>query len=380
MKKKYKLKKSAIIVSILLIIIIIILISFIISLFKSKSYSLEYSIDNYDISENYNNEKKYYYYEITNNENKYNFIYKAPYNKEKKLIYEIKEYQDEDYTCLVVKSNYINSYPLCSSKESNIDYHLINDKLKEELSDYFTITKELNEKYENYTIYNKDNQIFIWSYKGFNYISKDNNKFIKIFDKDIYEIPLATKINNYILIPDYQQEHYFNKIYIIDLDTLETEEWPLKYEISFDSYILGTNDKSIYLIDKKDKIEYELVPHKKKMRIIAKSNNQGTIYENGQISKVSMTKLANQEQSFIYKEDYKYQLINNNLYLSYIDSSIKIQISNKKIDTIIYTNEANVYYLIDDTLYRYNPKYGEIKLVKYSEWQFNYKNLIFINN
>jgi DNA-binding LytR/AlgR family response regulator len=40
----------------------------------------------------------------------------------------------------------------------------------------------------------------------------------------------------------------------------------------------------------------------------------------------------------------------------------------------------NVYYLIEDTLYRYNLKYGETKIIKYSEWNINYKNLIFINN
>lgn len=380
MKRKYKLKKSAIIVLVLLILIIVSLIFLLISVFKTKSYSLEYNIDNYEISENYNNEGNYYYYEISNNNLKYNFIYKSSYNKEKKLIKEIKEYQDEDYLCLIVRSNYIESYPLCSYKDSYIDYHLISETLQEKLSDYYTEPKIVEEKYENYNIFNQNEQLLLWSYKGFNYFNKDKTEFIKIFNKDIYEIPLATKINNYILIPDYEQEYYFNKVYLLNLETLKVEEWNLKYEISFDSYVLGTNDKSIYLIDKKNKREYELVPHKKKMRIVAKSNNQATIYEEGQISKVSLTKLINKEQTFTYKENYKYQLINNQLYLSYLDSSNKIKVSNQKIDTIISTYEENVYYLIDDTLYKYNLKYGEVKLIQYSDWEFNYKNLIFINN
>lgn len=380
MKRKYKLKKSAIIILVLLILIIVSLIFLLISVFKTKSYSLEYNIDNYEISENYNNEGNYYYYEISNNNLKYNFIYKSSYNKEKKLIKEIKEYQDEDYLCLIVRSNYIESYPLCSYKDSYIDYHLISETLQEKLSDYYTEPKIVEEKYENYNIFNQNEQLLLWSYKGFNYFNKDKTEFIKIFNKDIYEIPLATKINNYILIPDYEQEYYFNKVYLLNLETLKVEEWNLKYEISFDSYVLGTNDKSIYLIDKKNKREYELVPHKKKMRIVAKSNNQATIYEEGQISKVSLTKLINKEQTFTYKENYKYQLINNQLYLSYLDSSNKIKVSNQKIDTIISTYEENVYYLIDDTLYKYNLKYGEVKLIQYSDWEFNYKNLIFINN
>lgn len=380
MKKKYKLKKGAIIVLVLIIILIIVLISLIMSIFKTKSYSLEYNIDEYEISENYNNESNYYYYEISKEELNYNFLYETSYQKEKKLIKEVKEYNDGDYNCITIRSNYIKAYPQCSYKNKYIDYHLTSDKMKEKLSDYFTMPKIKEEKYENYTIYNDDEKIFIWSYKGFNYLNNGKIEFIKIFDKDIYEIPLATKINNYIIVPDYEQEHYFNKIYIINLDTTQVEEWKLKHEISFDSYIQGTNDKSIYLIDKKSKKQYELVPHKKKMRIIAKANNQATVYENGKLSKESLNKLVTKEQKFTYNKNYNYELLKKILYLSYIDSTNKIKISNNKIDTIIDTYKDNVYYLIGDTLYKYNQKYGEIKLITYSEWEFNYKNLIFINN
>ena len=178
--------------------------------------------------------------------------------------------------------------------------------MKEKLSDYFVYPKIVEEKYENYKIHNQNEKILIWSYKGFNYLNKDKVEFIKIFNKDIYEIPLATKINNYIVIPDYEQEHYFNKLYILNLDTLEVDKWNLKYEISFDSYIQGINDKSIYLIDKKSKKQYELVPHKKKMRIIAKQNGQATKYEKGKISKVSINKLITKEQTFNYEKNYCY--------------------------------------------------------------------------
>ena len=48
MKKKYKLKKSAKIAFIILLVVIILII-FIIKKSSSKSYSLEYKIDDYDI-------------------------------------------------------------------------------------------------------------------------------------------------------------------------------------------------------------------------------------------------------------------------------------------------------------------------------------------
>ena len=136
MKKKYRLKKSAIIILISSLTILIALTCFIISLLKTKSYSVEYNLDEYEISENYNSEKKYYYYEITNDKTKYNFIYQSEYLKEKKLIKEIKEYNDEKYTCITIRSDYITSYPMCTYQKKLIDYHLVSEKMQEKIADY----------------------------------------------------------------------------------------------------------------------------------------------------------------------------------------------------------------------------------------------------
>ena len=380
MKKKYRLKKSAIIILVSSLIILIALISFIISLLKTKSYSVEYNLDEYEISENYNSEKKYYYYEITNSKNKYNFIYQSEYLKEKKLIKEIKEYNDEKYTCITIRSDYVTSYPMCSYQNKLIDYHLVSEKMQTKIADYYKETKILDKEEKNYHIFNNDNELLLWSYKGFNIINKSGIKYVEIFDKDIYEIPLATKINNYIFIPDYEQEYTFNKIYLLNLENNKVETWKIKHDISFDSYILGTNEKSIYLIDQKNKIEYELVPHKQKMRIIANKNKKGIIYEKGNINRISMNKLINKKHAFTYDRLYNFNLKNSELYMTYIDSNLTTKVSNKKIDTIISINDESVYYLIDNTLYRYNQKYGEVKIISYADWEFNYKNLIFIND
>ena len=49
MKRRYKLKKKALIVLILIFLITIYLISLLISHIKNKSYSLEYNIDDYKV-------------------------------------------------------------------------------------------------------------------------------------------------------------------------------------------------------------------------------------------------------------------------------------------------------------------------------------------
>ncbi len=377
MKKKYRLKKSAITI----LVIFIFLISFLIlSLFNTKSYSVEYNIFEYDISENYDKEKQIYYFEITKNDITYPFVYESEYQKERKIIKDIKEYKEDNYTCLKVDGSLVKAYPLCSYKKQLIDYHLVPDSIKEKISEYLKTPSLIEKKDNHYEIYNSEEKLLVWSYKGFNYITGDKIKKINIFKDDIYEIPLATKINNCIFIPDYEQKYNFNKAYILNLENLEVEEWNLKHEISFDSYILGTHDRSIYLIDKKNKVEYELVPSKKKMRTIAKKNQQGTLYNKNSTHTEPMSKLVTQEYTFTYERIYNYILENDKLYLTYLDNNTKIKVTDQNITSLVYQNNDNVYYLIEDTLYRYNLKYGEVKLMKYGEWNINYKNLIFINN
>lgn len=378
MKKKYRLKKSAI--TVLVIFIFLISLILLLSLFNSKSYSIEYNIFDYEISENYDKEKKLYYIEITKDKITYPIVYKSEYLKEKKIIKDVKEYSKDDYKCLTISSSLIKTYPVCSIKKEIIDYHLIPEELQTKISDYYSSQKSTEKQLGHYELYNKNTEMLIWSYKGFNHIKDGKLKFIEIFEEDIYEIPLATKINDYIFVPDYEQKYNFNKVYIINLNTLKVDSWKLKYDISFDSYILGTNNKSIYLVDKKNKIEYELVPEKQKMRILAKGNQQGILYNKGTIQKELISKLSTKNYSFTYDNIYNYTLHNKNIYLNYLDTSIKTKISNQEITDIVYTKDDNVYYLVDNTLYRYNPKYGETKIVKYQEWSINYKNLIFIKD
>ena len=116
------------------------------------------------------------------------------------------------------------------------------------------------------------------------------------------------------------------------------------------------------------------------MRKIAKNDENGIIYVNGEEKSITLNKLITSEESFIYKNLYHYSLENNTLYLTYLDKEDKIKISNNKVKDIVYVNKDNVYYLVEDTLYKYNIQNGEIKLITYSEWNFNYKNLIFIND
>lgn len=376
--KKYKIKNSVKIIAILIILLLIIII-FLSSCDTSKSYSLEYNIDQYDISENYDINRNLYYYQITSNNKKYDFVYKSELLEDNRLLKKIKEYSNGDDTCITIKSDFIKTTPLCTRKSNQISYHLVNEKLKKELSDYYKSKESINKKINNYTLYSNEN-ILIWNYKGFNYIKNKKNTNIKLFKEDIYEISAATHINEYILIPNYEQKYNFNELYIINLKTLKVDKWEINYDISFNCYINGVNDKSVFLTDIKNEIQYELVPHKKKMRIVGKKNKDGIVYIDGKEEKISMNELLKNDIHFTSSNPYKYILEKNNIYLSYADSKLKTKITDKKVDKIIAVKDKNVYYLIDNILYKYDSEYGETKVIEYEEWQYNDINPIFINN
>ena len=116
------------------------------------------------------------------------------------------------------------------------------------------------------------------------------------------------------------------------------------------------------------------------MRIVGTSSKNGLIYQNGKVSKVSMNYLTTKEEHFTDTSLYNYYLNKNKLYLKYLDNNESMLVSSKKITQIVKVTEDTVYYLIDDTLYFYNPLYGETKVIKYSDWQYNYDNMIFIDN
>ena len=218
---------------------------------------------------------------------------------------------------------------MCNNGKQNVDYHLVDDKLKDELQDYYKEQSEKKEKIDNYIIYNNE-KMFIWNYKGFNYINDNQITKINLFKKDIYDIPLATKINEYILLPDYEQNYNFNKFYIINTKNLEIEEWEINYDISFNSYINGINYKSIYLTDIKNEKQYEIVPHKKRMRVVGNKYKDGIQYIHGKEEKVPMSELINKKINFISNNPYVYKVENKELYLNYSENNINTKKSSSQ--------------------------------------------------
>lgn len=365
-----KLRKKRVVMLLSVLIIVLVIIG---NLVKEKHYEVEYSINGYTIVENYSD--KIYTFRISNDNNSFSFLENIKYVKKHKLINDIEVVDENDETCLILESSYFSYNPLCVINDEEVDYHLVSEKMKEKLN--LGVSKEVEEKdYNSIKINNLLNYNYlVWNYKDFELISNKEIKTINVFDNDAYDIPLTKIVNNYLLIADYNSKYSFNKFYVINLLKGTKDEFKIKDDISFDSYVLGSYDESIYLVDKKNKIEYEIVPHKKKIRIVGTENKQGIILTSNGFEKISLAKLVSKEYSFYDNNKYDYKIIDNKLYQVINDD--KLLVSNKKIKDIITIKKDTVLYLVNDTLYLYNNFYGETKVMSNFEWNFNYKNNIY---
>lgn len=362
----------------LLLIIFLIITFLLLIIFKDNSYSKVYDIDEYKVTEEFNDKQSYYYFQIKYNSLDYELLINRKYSGEK-LITNITKYSEKEELCLVLELKIGNPTLVCSKDNKLINWNLISDNLKDKIPS--ELIKEYSENSyteKDITIFNNiASKIYIWNYKGFDIIENGKLKTLNIFDDDVYDTNLIAKVNNYIIIPNYNQKYNFNKIIILNTKTDEIEEWELNYEISYDSYVMGSYENSIYLVDTKNKIQYELVPHKQKARIIATKNSQGLVYKK-EWQKMTVNKMINNKETFTFNIIYNYQISNHILHLSYINSPNTIQVTNNQVDKIVAINDNEVYYLSQNKLFYFNIYDGEKLLAQKEEWLFNNENKVFI--
>ena len=367
--KKIRIKKIYKIIFLSLILIILI------SRYN-HNYNIAYVIDSVKIKEVYNKKDNIHLVKAIKNNQEYSFIVSS---KKKKIVKKVVFYNKNNITCLNIIGNKIGTTPVCYQDSKLIDIHLLNNS---DVNNYFNIKyKEANNPKSIYNIkvYGYNNLNFLlWNYKDFIFLNKNVHKKIKTINKDVYNLKIIERINNLLLLADYNQEYSFNHFIIINMDDGKKYTWKIDYEISMDSYILGKYKNSIFLVDKKNKVEYELVPHYKKIRIVGNKNRDGIIYDNG-FKNISISRLINNELSFKKTQAYNYIVNDGKLYLSLFNSKKNTLISNNDNIKIVDQIDDSVYYLSQDKLYTYNLKDGEMLLMEYFEWNFNNDKMAFIN-
>ena len=362
-------KKIYLLISIILLTFLI----FIIIILKSRNYSINYSINNFNIKEEYFKESGYYF-TIKYKELDYPIYIDQKYTHKRKHLTNIILFEKEQEICFKV-TIFNNNYYICSNNNKLTTLNNLSDKFLKEYN-LQNNNSNLIKKYNNIEIYNNDLKILVWNYKGFYYLNKNNNNEVNIFKKDNYQNELTYQTNKYLIFPDYDSNYYFNKIYIYDILKNKINSITFDYEISYDSYYLGSVNNSVYFIDRKNNKEYELNLKKNSINIISNDNN--AIYYNGdKWENQSINKLITDKIVFPQNNKYNFNLENNNLYININNSKILI---NTDVKSIINIQNDTIYYIINDTIYSYQYLKNNNILIKYPELNFNYNNQIFIFN
>lgn len=405
-----KIKKYFLILIIIIIFLIIVV---------NKNHKIIYKIKDKDISfqvteeyiKKYKTSKNIYHVIIENQKTKFSYQLQHKFKYKKKIIKQIKYYKDKDYKCIIpiFENNKILTDIVCKKENKYYNYSdLIGEnkfldnyvkKIKQYKKNKFKDIKKKQVEKQNVVVYKNISlirkPIIVDNYKGIFIIDNNQIKTINLFKKDIYKTRNKTLNGKYYLIADYNKKYEFHEIYRIDIDSGKINKITSNTPISFNSYIQGNKNGITYLLDKSNKIQYQINP--KESKISSKSNNL-EVFDLNKWKEMNIYQASKKEIYFNYyttkntsyiKIDqvgdkkygyyYYYQKKNDNYY---VYRSSQINKSDKKYlfqinDTnrIVYINDQ-VYYIDDNKLKMYSDLTGIKTILQNNEFRFN-ENLKF---
>jgi hypothetical protein len=343
-----------------IIVIVIAIIAFWYFYNRRQDYSVEYTLNGYNVTESFNVKHNIYYIKISNSDHTYETFLNINYSPRRKIVTEINFFKQDNMECIKLNDN-ILEYPICKQNDEYVSYY------------YNTIFEnEMLKKYNNIEIYDlMSHNYLVWNYRGFHFISGDKMQTINLFENDTYVPYLLQQMKESLFITDYDSKYEFNKYYLINMKKGTSKEYELERKLSSSSYILGVYKNSIYLIDPKVEQEYEI--NIKKGKIYQTSPK---LLINNEWEKTTIDSILNQERTFVNDEYVFFKLIDKTLY--YVEGNINTKITNLSVDSIISYDKEEVYFIANGTVYNFKLNKGLTKVMKYSEWNFNYTNCVFV--
>jgi len=388
---------------------------FVVMLFISHHevvYNIVKDDKNFEIVEIYEKEKDYenYVFKIKEDTNTFYFHNSSKLNKKDKIISNVEYFEKDELYCIypVIENKSMNSEIVCLKNNKLLTYSALKSMSDYRVDEFVIILK--NKNYENLSWINndtltpyhdkqiyKDNlidneTIILFNYDSIDYYTKEKIDTINLFRNDRYENDLGVLVNNYYVIPNYDQRHEFNSIYIINLKDKSKKEFVFSEEISFDSYINGVVDNDIYLFDKDNKVQYKINPKDETIEIVGSIDVLCKYYNGDKFIEMSVGEFVNKKQIFkekidtkilekyegynIYQKGNIYYLTKGNevyiLYKNYLSNPVLL--FKDDINNITFKDE-NIYYIKDNLIKRYNPSFGLKNLIIYNELKYNHQNI-----
>lgn len=404
---------------------------------QTNSYEITVGEDKYQVKEVFNSKNKSlnstkfdetsYFYEIKSN-SKLLFSFKilGDYNNAKRLIKNLLFYKNDVVTCvypvfklkvkdvdIICKANDLQYlYGSLENPDNDLYLFILSLKTKGYNHPSWSNEKVTPIQANNIRLYDKnvtDNQnIAIWQYEGIYRITNRSKETYTLNKKDQYDPILATMVDQYYVIPNYDGQYSFDQIYTINLISGEKKTINLSESVAYDSFVQGVVDDEIYIVDLNKKVQYAINIYNKTIKTTGNTNSGGKFYENGKWTKKSLYEIIDNKLVFSNETpipDFLNQY--NPLYIGqvggetdgyyylYIKENGQIsvyRIDKQKTDVLtqIFTvpsinrikYQANsIYFISNDTLYMYADNIGLKPLIIYNEFIFNKSDLynIYIN-
>ncbi len=386
--------------------------------FLGPGHDVDYEVSGYDIKEKYANHQKLeiqnYFFEITKNEKVFNLQILEDFNRDEKIIEEIKEFNSDNLNCILpifkekkvltdllcLQNGIIYNYQELQGKNPSLDafYQEISQLIsKENLADYDT---------KGSIVLYKDNipnnyYLSFESYKGFIYANYfDKEMFSKnIFQKDVYDNYLSAYVGKYYVTVNYDEQYDYTNIYIYNIINPKEEKIVLTTSLDKNSYIEGVADKKLYIFDVDNKKQYEINPETLKILEVGNVTTGTKIYKNNKWERVSAYECAKEKILFDYENNDKnldnyiylaetggtksgytyYYRKNNDEYMIFRTNKQKLQyvylFTTKYLNKIIPINEY-VFFADDYYIKYYSDATGIRTLLSNTELYFN-QNLEF---
>ena len=399
--------------SILTLIIIIVFVVQTCVVFFTKGYVKKYTIinneKNFEISEKYQSKNgDIYSISIKNDEYYFSYVVDNSFNKQKKIIKSIEYYEKDDAFCIFpILIDDSGSYIECQ-KNGNLytAFSYPDDAL---IKDFKNVLSEKNykfesnnsidksEKYGNSTLYYgnlpSSDAVIFWQYKGINIMKKSKFHDASVLNFDKYDNKLGALVNNYYIIPCYKSSKVleFSSVYIVNVNRYKVEKIDFKYTMSSSTYLNGVVDGKVYYTDPSNLIQIEINPSSKNVRLIGSKDIKAQAY-NGEWYDVNIYDFKSKE--IVFKDDslkdkYNYIDIQKGSDSYYFYNSrgevYQVPFDNNEKRILLFTAsglnnfnvvDSDIYYVVSNTLYKFDFINGSIPIMVNRDLQYNYKNRI----
>lgn len=389
---------------ILIIILIIFIIFFLHRIFKTH-HKISYNLNKKtSITEEYikNKDNNYYLLSIKIKNKEFLYDIDNKFHKKKRIVKQVKTYEKDNTLCIYpmlidnsildIECNIDNKLYSYASVKDKVDLKKLTKSIKNYSEKNYKNDTKTTKKYNDITIYNnleKEENILVYNYKELIKIKSNSDEVIKFSDFDIYNNNMGILINNLYVVPKYSKKPEISSYYIIDIIKNKKHEIKLKNKLSTSIYINGVVDDKLYIFDKSNIIQYVIDPKTKKIK---KSGDKTSIkYYDGKWIDYNPYEYVKKELKFNYIEENKMpfeykQIYQTSKYYYYYDkynNFYKVYKNNLKSPIFLFNQSDikeisiindKIYFLIEDTLYRYD-EYGIKNILKRKEINYNSKNI-----